>query len=69
MSINLIVTSFMRAQGRLMSPTMLGLRASLGLLAGFAVLFAMVHLRKLQTTLPGEPDLLIESVEPCSPTL
>ena len=45
-SINLIVTSVMRAQGRLMTPSTLGFGASLGLLAGFAVLFAMVHLRK-----------------------
>jgi putative peptidoglycan lipid II flippase len=50
-SVNLLVTSIMRAQGRLMSPTMLGFGASLGLLAGFAVLFAMVHLRKPRTAL------------------
>jgi putative peptidoglycan lipid II flippase len=45
-TINLIVTSIMRAEGRLMSPSMLGLGASAGLLAGFAVLFGMVHLRR-----------------------
>jgi putative peptidoglycan lipid II flippase len=54
-TINLIVTSVMRAEGRLMSPSMLGMGASAGLLAGFAVLFGMVHLRRSpeQITVPS----------------
>jgi putative peptidoglycan lipid II flippase len=45
-TINVIVMSTMRAQGRLMTPATLGLGATLGLLTGFAVLFAMVHIRR-----------------------
>lgn len=49
-SINLIITSIMRSQGKLMSPTTLGFGASIGLLTGFAVLFALVHLRRVRVT-------------------
>lgn len=45
-SVNLTVTSILRSQGRLTSPITLGLGASIGLLTGFAALFAMVHMRR-----------------------
>jgi putative peptidoglycan lipid II flippase len=45
-TVNLMVTSILRAEGRLMSPTMLGLGASIGLLTGFAALFTMIHVRR-----------------------
>jgi putative peptidoglycan lipid II flippase len=45
-TVNLAVTSILRAEGRLSSPVMLGLGASIGLFVGFAVLFAMIHLRR-----------------------
>ena len=54
-TVNLAITSILRAEGRLTSPVTLGLGASIGLLAGFAALFAMIHLRrqaaKLETSL------------------
>jgi putative peptidoglycan lipid II flippase len=56
-TVNLIVTSILHAEGRLASPMSLGLGASVGLLTGFAVLFAMVHMRresrKLEASLVG----------------
>jgi putative peptidoglycan lipid II flippase len=48
-TVNLIATSILRAEGRLNSPVSLGFGASLGLLAGFVVLFAMVHARRQST--------------------
>jgi putative peptidoglycan lipid II flippase len=45
-SVNLAITSILLAQGRLVNPAMLGLGASIGLFAGFAALFAMIHLRR-----------------------
>jgi putative peptidoglycan lipid II flippase len=45
-SVNLAVTSFLRAEGKLSNPFTLGLGASIGLFTGFAVLFAMIHLRR-----------------------
>ena len=50
-SVNLVATSILRSQGRLTSPITLGLGASIGLLTGFAALFAMVHMRRQSTTL------------------
>jgi hypothetical protein len=54
-SVNLVVTSILRSQGKLASPITLGLGASIGLLTGFAALFAMVHMRRqsagVETTL------------------
>ena len=57
-TLNLAITSILRAQGKLMSPATLGMGASVGLLAGFAVLFAMIHLRRNAAKL--EP-LLVEA--------
>jgi putative peptidoglycan lipid II flippase len=45
-TINLGFLSILRAQGMLTNPVMLGLGASIGLLAGFVALFAMMHLRR-----------------------
>jgi putative peptidoglycan lipid II flippase len=45
-TLNVGITSFLRASGRLKDPALLGLGASIGLLAGFAALFAMIHLRR-----------------------
>jgi hypothetical protein len=45
-SVNLAVTSFLRAEGKLANPFTLGLGASIGLFTGFAALFAMIHLRR-----------------------
>jgi putative peptidoglycan lipid II flippase len=45
-SVNLAITSVLRARGLLTNPIALGLGASVGLLAGFAVLFAMIHVRR-----------------------
>jgi putative peptidoglycan lipid II flippase len=50
-SVNLVVTSILRSQGKLTSPITLGLGASIGLLTGFAALFAMVHMRRQSVTL------------------
>ena len=54
-TVNLTITSILRAQGKLTSPGMLGLGASIGLLAGFAALFTMIHLRR--NTAKLEPAL------------
>jgi putative peptidoglycan lipid II flippase len=45
-TVNLVVTSVLRARGALANPATLGWGASLGLLAGFATLFTMVHVRR-----------------------
>jgi putative peptidoglycan lipid II flippase len=45
-TVNLMVTSFLRAEGRLGDPAMLGIGASSGLLAGFAALFAMIQVQR-----------------------
>lgn len=45
-SLNLLVMSILRSRGMLMNPVALGAGASTGLLAGFGVLFTMVHLRR-----------------------
>jgi putative peptidoglycan lipid II flippase len=45
-TVNLVVTSILRSQGKLTNPITLGLGASIGLLTGFAVLFVMVHIRR-----------------------
>jgi len=50
-AVNLAVTSTLRSQGRLTSPITLGLGASAGLIAGFAALFAMIHVRRQTATL------------------
>lgn len=54
-TLNLAITSFLRATGHLKDPALLGLGASVGLLAGFAALFIMIHIRhnaaKLQPAL------------------
>jgi putative peptidoglycan lipid II flippase len=55
-TVNLTVTSILRSQGRLTSPAALGLGASIGLLTGFAALFAMVHIRRQGATLE-QPQL------------
>jgi putative peptidoglycan lipid II flippase len=55
-SVNLIVTSMLRAAGRLMDPAMLGTGASIGLIAGFAALFALMHFRRNVAKL--EPSLM-----------
>ena len=55
-SVNIGITSLLRSQGKLMSPGTLGLGASIGFLAGFAALFAMIHLRRNAAKL--EPALM-----------
>jgi len=45
-ALNLAITSVLYAQGRLTDPAVLGLGASVGLIAGFAALFAMIHIRR-----------------------
>ena len=45
-TVNLAITSILRAEGRLTSPITLGLGASIGLFIGFAAVFAMIHLRR-----------------------
>lgn len=45
-SVNLLVTSILRAQGRLADPALLGVGPSIGFIAGFAILFALIHLRR-----------------------
>jgi putative peptidoglycan lipid II flippase len=45
-TINLAVTSVLRAEGKLTNPFTLGLGASIGLFVGFAALFVMIHLRR-----------------------
>jgi putative peptidoglycan lipid II flippase len=45
-TVNLALSSFLRTEGKLSDPAMLGLGASAGLLAGFAVLFAMIRIRR-----------------------
>ena len=45
-SVNLLVTSILHAQGRLADPALLGVGPSIGFIAGFAVLFALIHLRR-----------------------
>lgn len=47
--LNLTAMSILRADGRLMNPMALGAGSSIGLLAGFGVLFTMVHLRREHT--------------------
>ena len=51
-TVNLAVTSILRSQGKLTSPITLGLGASIGLLTGFAVLFAMVQIWRSATPEP-----------------
>ena len=55
-TVNLALTSILRAEGRLNSPITLGLGASIGLFIGFATLFAMIHLRRQTARL--EPSLV-----------
>jgi putative peptidoglycan lipid II flippase len=55
-SINVAVTSVLRAQGKLADPVMLGLGASIGLMAGFVALFTMIHMRRRAGAL--EPALV-----------
>jgi putative peptidoglycan lipid II flippase len=45
-TINLLVTSILRAKGTLASPVALGMGASIGLFIGFAALFTTIHLRR-----------------------
>ena len=55
-TVNIVITSILRSQGKLMSPGTLGLGPSIGFLAGFAALFAMIHLRRNAAKL--EPFLM-----------
>lgn len=45
-TINLAVSSFLRAEGRLNDPAMLGVGPSVGLVVGFVVLFGLIHLTR-----------------------
>ncbi len=45
-TVNLLITTILHAEGMLSSPAALGLGASIGLLLGFATLFTAIHLRK-----------------------
>jgi putative peptidoglycan lipid II flippase len=59
-SVNLAVMTFLRAQGRLSDPAMLGTGASAGLAAGFTVLFAMIHIQRRNVSLtPALVDLTL----------
>jgi putative peptidoglycan lipid II flippase len=44
--VNLAITSVLRADGRLANPAWLGAGASVGLIAGFATLFLLIHARR-----------------------
>lgn len=55
-SVNLAASSILLARGMLSNPAVLGLGASAGLLAGFAALFTMIHLRR--NTAKLEPSLV-----------
>lgn len=55
-TVNFAISSMLLARGMLTNPVMLGLGASAGLLAGFAALFAMIHLRRNAAKL--EPSLI-----------
>jgi putative peptidoglycan lipid II flippase len=55
-SVNLAVMSVLRVEGRLSDPAMLGVGASVGLVVGFAALFALMHFRRGATNL--EPSLV-----------
>jgi putative peptidoglycan lipid II flippase len=55
-SVNLVVTSILRAEGKLADPAMLGMGPSIGLVAGFAALFALMHFRR--NTAKLEPSLV-----------
>jgi putative peptidoglycan lipid II flippase len=55
-TLNFAISSVLLARGKLMDPAMLGLGASIGFLAGFAVLFTMTHLRR--STAKLEPSLV-----------
>jgi putative peptidoglycan lipid II flippase len=59
-TVNLAVTSILRGRGMLANPRTLGLGASIGLLTGFAALFAMIHLRRQSTALETPLDFLVE---------
>lgn len=48
-TLNLITMSILRSEGKLTNPVTLGIGASVGLLAGFGVLFTMIHLRRQET--------------------
>ena len=52
-SVNLMVMMALRATGELGDPAHLGWGASAGLLAAFAALFAMIHLRKKKDAAVG----------------
>jgi putative peptidoglycan lipid II flippase len=53
-TVNLAISSFLRAEGKLADPAMLGLGASMGLIAGFAALFAMVQFQRRSEHLAPE---------------
>ncbi len=55
-TLNFAISSVLLARGKLMDPAMLGLGASIGFLAGFAVLFTMTHLRR--STAKLEPSFV-----------
>lgn len=55
-SVNLVITSRLRADARLADPSMLGMGASIGLVAGFAALFALIQFRRNAAKL--EPTLV-----------
>lgn len=52
-TLNIVVSSVLLAHGMLTNPVLLGMGASVGLLAGFATLFAMVRLPELRGRLSG----------------
>ncbi len=59
-SVNLAVTSILRGRGMLPNPVTLGLGASIGLLAGFAALFVMIHMRRQSAAMETPVDFLVE---------
>jgi putative peptidoglycan lipid II flippase len=58
-TVNLTVTSVLRAEGKLTDPVMLGWGASIGLIAGFAALFTMIHIRRRAATPESNPSLTV----------
>jgi putative peptidoglycan lipid II flippase len=64
-AVNLVVTSIFYQRGMLTNPALVGLGASAGLLAGFATLFAAVHLRRRGS--PGAVSRTSRKSSACDP--
>lgn len=62
-AVNLAVMSILRARGSLAEPAMLGVGASIGLMAGFLVLFVLIHVRRKAES-PAPYQIGLKSGEP-----